>query len=412
MKVNVMTIPKIRASNEERRALRPIGRNADQYQALLQELEELAVFLDDHGYDSMSTVEHHFHTEGLEMMPNWLLFSAKLAARTKRLAFMPLSIVLPSRDPLLVAEDIALFDQMYPGRLQVCFARGYQKRWMQTLMQDTGIVSSFTDRESDAKNREIFNEHLEVILRALTEDAWSYKGKHYEVPFPFDEGITGWAGEEVTREFGAEGEVDDEGAVRKIGVVPAPLTKPYPEMFIPFSGSPQTLTDSAKRDFTALILESKADGFRERCESYQQALKAAGRDARLGEKVGAVRLVALGDSHEEAMEHAANTCGWDFWNYFAKFGFMELFRTDEDPPGKLVSLKDRYAVAQRMYETDHLLAGTPDDVCRQMEGLYRCHGDGQLDWFSWEFYAQGNVSLDEQKRQLELFAEKVRPKFP
>jgi alkanesulfonate monooxygenase SsuD/methylene tetrahydromethanopterin reductase-like flavin-dependent oxidoreductase (luciferase family) len=410
MKVNVMTIPKIQATNEERAALRPIGRRADKYQALLQELEELAVFMDELGYDSMSTVEHHFHTEGLEMMPNWLLFSAKLAARTERLAFMPLSIVLPTRNPILVAEDIAMFDHMYPGRLQVCFARGYQTRWMQILGQAEKINSTPVDTEADDRNREIFNEHLEIIMKSLTEDTWSYQGKHFQVPYPY-EGIKQWTGAEVTREFGGIGELDDEGAVRKIGVVPPPLTKPYPEMFIPFSGSEQTLIDSAKRGFTALILESKPDKFRMQCETYQRHLKEAGHDARLGEKVGAVRLIALADSLEAAMEHAANTCGWDFWNYFAKFGFMELFRTEEDPPDKFVSLKDKYAVAQRMLDTDHLLAGTPDDVCRQMESLYRCHGDGQLDWLSWEFYAQGNVPLDEQKRQLELFATKVRPRF-
>ena len=411
MKVNVMTIPKIRATNEERAALRPIGRNPEQYHALLDELEELAIFLDEHGYESMSTVEHHLHTEGLEMMPNWLLFSAKLAAKTQRMAFMPLSIVLPAHDPIRVAEDIAMFDQMYPGRIQVCFARGYQKRWMQILMQGTKVASSFTDPESDAWNREVFNEYLEVVLKALTLDTWDHNGKHYKVPYPYEGGITDWAGDDVTREFGGEGEVDDSGAVRKIGVVPAPIQQPYPEMFIPFSGSPQTLIDSARRGFTCLILESKADKFRQQCETYQEHLKDAGHDAKLGEKVGAVRLIALGDSKEEAMQHAADTCGWDFWNYFAKFGFMELFRTDEDPPDSLVSLKDKYAVAQRMYDTDHLLAGTPDDVSRQLESLLRCHGDGELDWLSWEFYAQGNVSVDECKRQIEMFATQVRPRL-
>jgi len=412
VKVNVMAIPKIPASNEERAELRPIGRNADRYSELLEELEELAVFADQCGYDSMSTVEHHFHTEGLEMMPNWLLFSAKLAAKTKQMAFMPLSIVLPAHDPIRVAEDIALFDHMYPGRLQVCFARGYQKRWMQTLMQRENAASSFTDKESDKLNREIFDEYLEIVLKALTEDAWNYDGKHYKVPMPFS-GVTDWAGGEVTREFGAEGELDEAGAVRKVGVVPPPKTKPYPDMFLPYSGSEQTLIDSAQRGFTALILESKADSFREKCETYREHLVKAGHgDAKLGQKVGAVRLIALGDSKEEALEHAANTSGWDFWNYFAKFGFMELFRTEEDPKDKFVALEDKYAVAQRMYDTDHLLAGTPDEVSEQMESLHRCHADGELEWLSWEFYAQGNVGLDEQKRQLELFADKVRPRFP
>ena len=411
MKVNIHTALKVPATNEERVRLRPIARNTEKYQQMLRELEEMVVFADELGYDSFSVPEHHLHNEGLVMSPNSMLLYSKLAAMTKQIAFMPHSMVLPARNPIHVAEDIAIFDNLYPGRVKIGFARGYQKRWMQTLMQTELAASSVTDRESDEANREIFNEHLDIVMKALTEDAFRYEGKHFKIPYPL-EGIGGWAGHEITRAWGAEGEVDEDGVVQKVGVIPAPLTKPHPEMFIPVSGSPATMIEAARRGFTAVMLESKPEKFAELCRNYQRYLQEAGHEAGLGDKVGAVRLVALGNSFEEAMEHAANTAGWDFWNYFGKFGFMEPFRMESDPPGQFVQLKDKYATAQRLLDAGHLLAGTPDDVRRQVEDLHGIHGnDGELDWFSWTFYAQGNVGVDEQKRQLELFADKVLPDF-
>ena len=116
---------------------------------------------DDLGYTAFATTEHHFHTEGGEANPNPLLMFAHLAALTKNLMFIPTSIVLTAADPIRTAEDVALFDQMYPGRVGICFARGYQKRWLQVLSQ-RGNVTSWASEESDRQNREIFNEHLEV----------------------------------------------------------------------------------------------------------------------------------------------------------------------------------------------------------------------------------------------------------
>ena len=410
MKVNIHTALKVPATNEERVALRPIARNSDKYQQMLRELEEVVVFADQLGYDSFSVPEHHLHNEGLVMSPNSMLLYAKLAAMTKQIAFMPNSMVLPARNPIHVAEDIAIFDNLFPGRVKIGFARGYQKRWMQTIMQTELAASSMTDKASDDANREIFNEHLDVVMLALTEDSFRYEGKHFKVPYPL-EGIGGWAGHEITREWGAEGEVDEHGVVQKVGVIPGPLTKPYPEMFIPVSGSPASMTEAARRGFTAIFLESNPEKFAQMCKSYQQNALEAGTELPLGKKIAANRLVAIGDSFEEAMEHAANTAGWDFWNYFGKFGFMESFRVPSDPPGML-QLRDKYETAQRLYDSGHLLAGTADDVRRQLAALHSIHGHGgELDWFSWTFYAQGNSSVDEQKRQLEIFAEKVLPDF-
>jgi alkanesulfonate monooxygenase SsuD/methylene tetrahydromethanopterin reductase-like flavin-dependent oxidoreductase (luciferase family) len=396
--------------------MRLVGGNVERYQRMLREVEEIALLAEEYGFTAFGTTEHHFHTEGIEAMPSPLLFYTKIAQQTKNLIFMPTSLVMPARDPMRTAEDVALFDSLFPGRLKFSVARGYQKRWVQTLMQDDNAYSSFkpNEKEADQRNREIFNEYLDVMIKAWTEEAFTYEGEHYQVPYPVT-GIGDWAGWEVTRDYGAIDEVDDDGVLRKIGVIPAPATKPHPEMFVPFSGSPQTLIDTAKRGFGVLLLESKHDKFLEQCKKYQQVMADAGREVGLGEKIAAVRLITLGDSFEEAMEIGTRTSGWDFYNYFSKFGFAELFRNEEDDPDKFVEFRDARHCAERMFEAGHLICGTTDEVNEQIADLQKCHAEGEeagdLEWLSWEFYQQGNLPLDEQKRQLKMFADDVWPNF-
>ena len=64
----------------------------------------------------------------------------------------------------------------------------------------------------------------------------------------------------------------------------------------------------------------------------------------------------------------------------------------------------------RLVEHEYALVGTVDDVKRKMESLSRCHADGELEWFTWQF-DQGLMPLDEALRQLEIFATKVMSEF-
>jgi hypothetical protein len=57
------------------------------------------------------------------------------------------------------------------------------------------------------------------------------------------------------------------------------------------------------------------------------------------------------------------------------------------------------------------LAGTVDQVKRDIESLAKIHGgDGELEWFGW-FFDQGFMSLDEEMRQMETFAKHIIPAF-
>jgi alkanesulfonate monooxygenase SsuD/methylene tetrahydromethanopterin reductase-like flavin-dependent oxidoreductase (luciferase family) len=407
----LFAMPTIPATIEERRKLRPIGRNTERYQRMLEELRALATAADDYGFTAFATTEHHFHTEGAEANPHPLLLFADLAARTKRLMFIPLSLVLTAADPIRIAEEVALFDQLYPGRVGVAFARGYQKRWVQILSQRTNTTALISE-ESDRINREIFDEHLQVVLKAWTSDAFDFDGRYYQVPFPYEEGITGWGAVEWTRTHGAEGELDDDGVIRKVGVIPRPYQDPHPPIFQPFVASPQTLLDAARTGIVPMLSSIwKVDQFRHWCEVYRDEAAKHGRTLALGEGISAAKSICLGDSYEEAFDIYTRSGAYEWFHYYGKFGFFEALRTDADDPDGPVTFENATEVAHRMVEAGTVLLGTPDDVKRQLEPLLRCYGDGQLEWLVWEFFQQGTLPLDVQHRQLELFATKVLPAF-
>jgi natural product biosynthesis luciferase-like monooxygenase protein len=61
------------------------------------------------------------------MFPNPSVVSAALAATTQRIAIRAGSVVLPLHDPLRVAEEWALVDNLSHGRAGVAFAAGWQR---------------------------------------------------------------------------------------------------------------------------------------------------------------------------------------------------------------------------------------------------------------------------------------------
>lgn len=410
MKVDLFAMPTVPATFEERERLRPIGRSTERYQMMLEELRNLAILADELGIDAYSTTEHHFHTEGGELSVNPVLLFADFAARTKRIKFAPMSIVLTTADPIRAAEDMAILDQLTKGRTAVCFARGYQKRWMQVLGQGGSSATGLGDA-GDRANRDRFDEHLEIVKKAWTQDVFDHDGVHYQVPYPYETGIEGWAAPDWTRKYGADGEIDENGVIRKIGVCPRPYQVPHPPIWAPFTLSEKTLLDCAERGIMPWVFESIPERFHAWCQKYREAAAAAGHHFDLGQNIGAVRAITIGRTREEAFRLAAETTGYEYHYYFGLFGFLELFRKEGDPPKRPLSFATKEEATKRMIELGYQLCGTVDDVKRQMAALARCHGDGALEWLSWNFFYQGTVPWEVQREQLELFATKVWPEF-
>ena len=416
MKFQLFVLPTVPATMEEREKLRPIGRNNERFQMMIDEVRTLCTIADDAGFDCFSTTEHHFHSEGYEASVAPLLLYADLAARTKRIKFAPLALVLPAGDPLRAAEQIAYLDHLTKGRVYAGFARGYQQRWVNVLGQNVPVQAAPMDgSEVDQHNKRVHEEYIDIIYKAWDQDLLQYKGEFYQVPFPFEQGISGWPAADWTRRFGAPGEIDEQGIIRGISVIPKPYQQPHPPAFQPFSVSESTIRHTARVGVMPMILVSNPPDFRRLCQIYREVAAENGRTLGLGENVGAFRAISFGNTREEGLALLEKTNFFGFNAYFAGFGFWEAFRFAEDaekyPLDPYTPLPPSEWTLDRFVNVKYGLAGTVDQVKRQIEEVASIHeGDGELEWFSW-FFDQGLMPLDEARRQIELFAEHIIPAF-
>jgi alkanesulfonate monooxygenase SsuD/methylene tetrahydromethanopterin reductase-like flavin-dependent oxidoreductase (luciferase family) len=415
MKFMLFILPTVPGTLEDRKRLRPIGRNTERYQQMLDEMRKLAVLADDAGFDVFATTEHHFHSEGYETSVAPLMLYADLAARTRRIKFAPLGLVLPAWDPIRAAEELAVLDQLTKGRLYAGFARGYQDRWVNVLGQQYHVTGAPMDGSTiDQHNRKVYEEAVKVIKKSWTEETWEHNGQYYKVPFPYEEGIRRWPAAEWTRKYGAPGEVDEEGVIRKICVVPRPYQEPHPTLFQPFSVSENTIRYTAREGIVPWILTSYPPAFKDLCRVYREVAAENGRQLGLGQSVGAFRAVHFGRTEDEAVELFRTTNYAGFHDYFYGFGFAEAFRVPEDnakyPLDPYTALPLEELTVERLRRVKYALAGTPEQVRAEIEAVQSVYDGGKLEWFGW-FFDQGFMPWDEEVRQIELFAKHIMPHF-
>ena len=169
-----------------------------------------------------------------------MLLDLYFAMQTKRIRVGQLGIVLPAANPIRVAEDIAMLDHMTGGRANAGFARGYQRRWVDIMAQQThGIHGALPHQHDaiDAANRAAFEENFQIIKKAWTQEMLTIDGKYWKVPA----GETPWT-LDTTAKYGKGVE---NGILSSVGVVPKPLQKPHPP--ICSCRSPRRRTRSAGR---------------------------------------------------------------------------------------------------------------------------------------------------------------------
>ncbi|MEA2384396.1 MAG: hypothetical protein QOH72_4367 [Solirubrobacteraceae bacterium] len=410
-KVILQVYPTLGAE-DEMEARRPIGRDNDAYQRMLDSLVELVKAADDLGYWGITHVEHHMHSEGMEISPAPLMLNIYLAHFTKRLMHGQLGLVLPAHDPIRLAEEIAIADHMLKGRLFVGMARGYQARWQNILCQKYGVTSTASDQsEADQRNRLLFSENFKIMKKAWADDLLTYDGPTYQVPFPA-EGIPNWPpAESITGRYGVPGEVDENGTVKGVGIVPKPYSSPHPQLFQAFGASPGTLQWCGEENVTPTILTGPVENLKALCDIYMQAAQSRGRNPRLGEGVGVCRTFYVfpngmsADAVDAKIRRSVELYEQPVWRgWYEQFGFMEATRLpgEEGPvpkPGE--------HLADRLAESGILIGGTVDDVKRKIEALLT---EIPFDYFVWLFH-WGMIPKDEASPMLELFATEIMPEF-
>ncbi len=392
--------------------LKPIGRNNDAYQNMLEGMVELVKAADELGYWGIAHVEHHMHSEGLEISPAPLLLNLYLGMFTKRLRHGQLGLVLPSHDPIRLAEEIAIVDHMLQGRLFVGMARGYQARWQNILCQTYGVTSTTSDQgEADQRNRLLFTENFEIMKKAWANDLLTHDGPTYKVPFPF-EGMPNWPPAHTTTiPYGVDGEVDENGTIKAVSVVPRPFSSPHPELFQAFGASPGTLRWCGENNVNPTILMGSLEKLKMLMDIYVEGANSAGRNPAFGEGIGVCRTFYIypnGTPEDEVrarIRHSVEQYEVPVWNgWYEQFGFMEGTRLDGEEgavpkPGE--------HLADRLIDSGILIGGTVDSVKRQLSGFF---DKLPIEYFVWLFH-WGMIPRDEGMQMLELFANEVMPEF-
>jgi alkanesulfonate monooxygenase SsuD/methylene tetrahydromethanopterin reductase-like flavin-dependent oxidoreductase (luciferase family) len=314
VRVILQLYPVIPAADEdERRALRPIGRNAPRYQEALLGWHEIVQAADALGVWGVATIEHHFHSEGYEVGPSPGLLNAYWAAITRRVRVGQLGYVMSAQNPLRVAEDTAILDHLTRGRCFVGFARGYQSRWTDVLGQHLGTVATRSDGSADdAHNRRIFEEQVDLVLRAWTQPSIAHRSELWQIPHRASG--TPWPMRDWTRELGAPGEVGPDGELARVSVVPAPYSTPHPPVFVSSNASLQTVEWAGRRGFVPTYFASigRAAHYG---PAYQAAARDAGHELALGQNQAIVRWPRIGESHEDGMRQLIEYDG-DIYKHF------------------------------------------------------------------------------------------------
>jgi len=80
--------------------------------------------------------------EGFELGQDPGLMAMFLGRHAPRLRIDQFGYVLPTHNPLRVAEHAATLDHLLGGRLNVAFVRGYQARWFENYAAVPGVKST------------------------------------------------------------------------------------------------------------------------------------------------------------------------------------------------------------------------------------------------------------------------------
>ena len=126
---------------------------------------ELVRLVEEVGLDAAWVSEHHFSADGY--LPSLVPMLAAFAAVTERIQLGTGVILAPFHDPIRLAEDIAVVDQLSGGRTIAGFGIGWRDEEFRAFNIPT--------RERVRRMTEI----IDILRLSWNEDRFSYAGKHY-----------------------------------------------------------------------------------------------------------------------------------------------------------------------------------------------------------------------------------------
>jgi len=205
-------------------------KGADLYHDYLDQLE----LADRLGFDGVCLNEHHQTAYGMMPIPGVL--AGALARSVKRAKLAVLGRALPLlNNPLVVAEEFAMLDNLTRGRFIAGFVRGIGAEYH---------AMGINPAESQAR----FLEAHDLIIRAWTEPGpFVYSGKYYSFNY-----VNPW---------------------------PRPYQNPHPAVWVPSQGSGSTIKWAAQHRYTYAQTLSPIASVAKFFQMYRDEAEKAGYEA-------------------------------------------------------------------------------------------------------------------------------------
>jgi natural product biosynthesis luciferase-like monooxygenase protein/non-ribosomal peptide synthase protein (TIGR01720 family) len=298
--------------------------NADSTQGKYRLYLEGAKFADRHGFSSVWTPERHFHQKG-GLYPNPSVLSSALATVTEKIQLRAGSVVMPLHNPLRVAEEWSIVDNLSRGRVGISFVSG----WV------PNDFAFFPDRYAN-KRDEMFKGISEVQKL--------------------------WRGEKMSTRDGA-------GKMADIGIFPKPVQPELP-IWLTCSGSPEMFVQAGELGFNVLtsLQTQPIDEVAVKLKAYREARAKAGYDPETGH-VSMMMHTFVGQNKEKVLQKVRGPLSdflrshVDLIKTFTKSLEIEAGLDQKDLVDSVVG----FAV-ERYYRTASLI-GTPQSCVPMIERL-------------------------------------------
>ena len=319
---------------------------ADLYRDHLEE----AVLAEELGFDCVWASEHHFSPDAWSPSP--FPFLAAVAARTERVRLGTYVLLLPLHNPLRIAEDVAVLDNISGGRVDLGVGVGSSPAEFRTF----GVpLEGRLGRTFEA---------LRLIERCFSGEEFSHRGKYYAFP--------------------------------NIRLTTTPVQRPGPPILVAAMGD-QSVQWTARRGY------GMAAGAGRGHDKYLAALRQYGYDPKARDIASVPLRVHVAASREEAWD--AVEAGLHQVLYFYRtHGNPQAGSCASGELGELPPVGQFREVPGIGHGGQPFAVGTPDEVLRALEP-YR---GIQLTHLSLNLHQPGQDSAT-VRRSMQLFAREVMP---
>jgi alkanesulfonate monooxygenase SsuD/methylene tetrahydromethanopterin reductase-like flavin-dependent oxidoreductase (luciferase family) len=324
--------------------------------------------MDQLGYDGVAFNEHHGTPYGMMNSPN--LLAAAAAQRTSKMKLLIYGNLLPLHDPLRLAEEIAMLDCLSNGRVICGVARGAAREYL-----IFGVPM--------AESRDRFDECFDIMVGAWTQDSFSYEGKFH--------------------------------SYRDVSLWPRPVQQPYPPVWVPVTGSKESIEWAAQHDVP--ITPGLGGPVREDIIRHYAACQA-----KHGRKVTPDHITIMLDCYVADSKEAAIAEYGPYADYFLKlFNYGHVKREDmggyygKDALGFLrtelresvATFRDKVAEQTKVSAIETAAWGSADEVVQNIVETAEHAGAGTV----MVSFNRGSMPQEMYLRQIRRFADEVLPRL-